>query len=53
MEVLWALQNLTPTAIVDILLVAVVFFMASFFIRGTQAIALLRGMVLVLSLIHI
>lgn len=48
MEVLWALQNLTPTAIVDILLVAVVFFMASFFIRGTQAIALLRGMVLVI-----
>ncbi len=48
MELLWALQNLTPTAIVDIILVATVFFMASLFIRGTQAIALLRGMVLVI-----
>lgn len=48
MELLWALDNLTPTALVDILLVALVFFGASFFFRGTQAIALLRGMVLVL-----
>ncbi len=48
MELVWALQNLTPSAIIDILLVALVFFGASFFFRGTQAVALLRGTLLVL-----
>lgn len=49
MELVWALNNLTPSAIVDILLVALLFFGASFFIRGTQSVALLRGMILVLG----
>lgn len=49
MELAWAISNLTPTAIVDILLVAMLFFGASFFIRGTQAVVLLRGMVIVLA----
>ena len=49
MELAWAISNLTPTAIIDILLVAVLFFGASFFIRGTQAVVLLRGMVIVLA----
>lgn len=35
----------------DILLVALVFFGMSFFIRGTQAVALLRGMVLVIGIV--
>ena len=48
MELVWALENLTPNAILDILLVALVFFGASFFLRGTQAVALLRGMLIVL-----
>jgi diadenylate cyclase len=48
LEILWALENLTPAAIVDILLVALIFFGASFFFRGTQAIALLRGTLIVL-----
>lgn len=48
-ELLWVLDNLTLGALVDILLVALVFFGASFFFRGTQAIALLRGMGLVLA----
>ncbi len=48
MEILWALENLTPAAIVDILLVALIFFGTSFFFRGTQAIALLRGTLIVL-----
>jgi diadenylate cyclase len=48
MEFVWALQNATVRDVVDILLVAVVFFIASLFIRGTQAVALLRGMVVVL-----
>lgn len=47
MELLWALENLTPTSLLDIFLVGVLFFGASFFIRGTQAMALLRGMLLV------
>lgn len=49
MELLWVLENLKPTDLVDILLVALVFYGASFFIRGTQGVALLRGMVLVLA----
>ena len=48
MELVWALENLTPSAVIDILLVALVFFGASFFFRGTQAVALLRGTLLVL-----
>ncbi len=48
MELLWALDNLTLKALLDILLVGLVFFGASFFFRGTQAVALLRGIVLLL-----
>lgn len=48
MDLLWALDSLTPLAIFDILLVALLFFGASFFIRGTQAVALLRGMIVLL-----
>lgn len=48
MELLWILENLQPNDLIDIFLVALVFYGASFFIRGTQAVALLRGMVLVL-----
>ncbi len=49
MEFLWLLDNLSLKALLDIFLVALVFFGASFFFRGTQAIALLRGMLLVLA----
>lgn len=48
MELLWALDNLTWKALLDIFLVGLVFFGASFFFRGTQAIALLRGLLLLL-----
>jgi diadenylate cyclase len=47
-ELVWALDNLTLKSVIDILLVALIFFGASFFFRGTQAVALLRGMMLVL-----
>ncbi len=45
MELSWAIENLTrdPLAFVDIFIVALVFFGLSFFFRGTQAVALLRG----------
>lgn len=49
MEVIWALGNLTWKSVLDILLVALVFFGASFFFRGTQTRAVLRGMLLVLA----
>jgi len=44
-ELSWAIENLTrdPLAFIDILIVALVFFGLSFFFRGTQAVALLRG----------
>ncbi len=48
MELQWALVNLDVRAIVDIVLVALVFFSASFLFRGTQAIALLRGIVVLI-----
>ena len=52
MEVIWALQNLTPSAIIDILIVALLFFGLTFLFRGTQAVALLRGtLVLLVGLI--
>lgn len=49
MELLWALDNLTLKSLLDIFLVALVFFGASFFLRGTQAIALLRGILLIIG----
>lgn len=51
MEVFWALSNLDFRAILDILLVALMFFGLSFFIRGTQAMALLRGVLLLLGIV--
>lgn len=53
MELRWILENLTPTAILDILLVAFMIFGASFLFRGTQAVALLRGTALVLTTMFI
>jgi diadenylate cyclase len=47
-ELLWALDSLTWKALLDIFLVGLVFFGASFFFRGTQAIAQLRGLLLLL-----
>lgn len=51
-ELFWVFDNLNLSAIIDIVLVGLVFFGLSFFIRGTQAIALLRGvMVVVFSMV--
>lgn len=49
MELLWALSNLTPYDAIDILLVTLVFFSISFLFRGTQAVALLRGTLIVVG----
>ncbi len=48
MELLWALQNITPLAILDIFLVASLIFGISFLFRGTQSGALLRGTIVFL-----
>lgn len=44
-EFIWVLDSIRLPDIVDIFLVALLFFGGSFLFRGTQAIALLRGMV--------
>lgn len=51
MEFAWIINSLTPRALLDIFLVTVVFYGLSFYIRGTQAVALLRGMVLLLAVV--
>lgn len=49
MDLTYALQNLTLTALLDILIVAALFFLISLFLRGTQAMTLLRGMALLIG----
>lgn len=49
MDLTYALQNLTLTALLDILIVAALFFLISLFLRGTQAMSLLRGMALLIG----
>jgi diadenylate cyclase len=53
MDLIWTLESLTRSAILDILLVAVLIFVASFLVRGTTAMPLLRGMMIVLVLVGI
>ncbi|MEZ4671493.1 MAG: diadenylate cyclase CdaA [Anaerolineae bacterium] len=48
MEFVWAIDNLTWKALLDIFLVGLLFYGASFFFRGTQSMALLRGLLLLL-----
>ncbi len=48
MEVIWTLQSLDATACIDIFLVAVVIFLALQVVRGSQAISLLRGTLILL-----
>jgi diadenylate cyclase len=47
-ELIWAVENLTWGAVVDIWIVALLFFGLTFLFRGTQAMALLRGTVVLL-----
>lgn len=52
-ELFWVFDNFTAKAFTDILLVGLLFFTLSFFIRGTQAVALLRSIVVVIIMIII
>jgi diadenylate cyclase len=45
-EFIWALENIDVRALLDIFIVAIFFFSISLLFRGTQALALLRGMLL-------
>jgi len=47
-DVLWVIANIELVDVIDIILVAVVFFLLFSWAQGTQAIQLLRGMVLVI-----
>jgi diadenylate cyclase len=46
-DVFWVLSHIKAADVVDILLVAVLFYLLFFLARGTQAVQLLRGMILV------
>lgn len=50
-ELFWVFDNLSAKSLADIVLVSLLFFTLSFFIRGTQAVALLRSIVVVVALI--
>ncbi len=50
MELIWTLQSLNLTAVIDILLIATVLFGLSFLFRGTQAVPVMRGMIVVIVL---
>lgn len=45
-DLIWLAETITLKAVIDIGLVALVIFLASFFIRGTQTVTLLRGAVI-------
>ena len=47
----WTLQRITWTDVLDILLVATVFFVILYLVRGTRAVPLLRGIILLLILL--
>ncbi len=53
MELLWTLESITFTDLIDILLVAVFFYTLAYFVRGTQAMALIRGTILVAVLMSL
>jgi diadenylate cyclase len=46
-DVLWVLSHIQLNDVIDILLVAILFYLLLFLAQGTQAVQLLRGMVLV------
>lgn len=46
-QIVFVLQSLTPSDIVDIMIVSLLFYSVTFLFRGTQAVTLFRGMALV------
>jgi diadenylate cyclase len=52
-ELLWTLESITLTDLIDILLVAGFFYTLAYFVRGTQSMALIRGTILVAVLMSL
>ena len=50
-QFVWILTNIQPRDLLDIFIVAILFFGASFLFRGTQAVALLRGLLIIVTLL--
>jgi diadenylate cyclase len=48
-EFLWILSSLSANDVLDIVIVALLFFSLTFLFRGTQAVALFRGMMIILA----
>jgi diadenylate cyclase len=48
-EFIWIITNIQLTDVLDIVIVALLFFGASFLFRGTQAVTLLRGMLIIVA----
>ncbi len=53
MDLIWTLQSINTTAVLDILLVAGLIFAVSFLVRGTTAMPMIRGVVVLLVTIGI
>ncbi|NJL94160.1 MAG: TIGR00159 family protein [Anaerolineae bacterium] len=53
MELIWTLQSLDWVALLDILLIAALLFAISFLFRGTQAVPVLRGTLVLLVIIGV
>ncbi len=51
MDLVWTIQSIDSQAIIDILLVALLIFGASFLVRGTQTLLVLRGIIVVMVVI--
>jgi diadenylate cyclase len=49
-DVIWILQRLDERALVDIMLVAIVFFLLLLLVKATQAVSLLRGLLLLAAI---
>lgn len=53
MDLIWTLQSINTSAMLDILLVASLIFVGTLLVRGTQAMPMLRGMIIIVIAIGI
>lgn len=53
MDLIWTLQSINTAALLDILLVASLIFVGTLLVRGTQAMPMLRGMIIIIIAIGI
>lgn len=53
MDLIWTLQSINTSALLDIMLVASLIFVGTLLVRGTQAMPMLRGMIIIIIAIGI